>query len=167
MKRFIAVASTVSCMLLAGALVAQPAEGGRGQGPGGRGGMRGGGAARAAQILKDMNVKPEVLTKVEEIAKKSRDEMTKLREDSGMTSATRGSQMDPEKRKVMMEKMTEINKKSMDEINALLSPEEKTKLEEKLKEAPAFGGRRGAGQPGEPAKDEPKKEEPKQEKKTE
>ena len=161
MKRFTAVVSTVSCMLLAGSLVAQPPEGGRGQGPGGPGGGRGmrgaGQAMRAVQVLKDMDLKPEQKTKIEDIAKKMRDDSIKLREESGMTSGTRFNEMDAEKRKAMMEKMVELNKKAVDEINAQLTPEQKTQLETKIKEMPAFG-RRGAAQPGEEKKEEPKQE---------
>ena len=159
MKRFIAVVSAVSCMLLAGALIAQPPEGGRGRG--GRG-MRGGGqAGRVGQVLKDLDLKPEQQTKIDEITKKMREEMDKVRADSGITTGTQMRDMDPEKRRALFEKMSDVSKKSMEEISAVLTPEQKTKFEEKMKEMPAFG-RRGRGQRGQEGQAPPEQKAPEQ-----
>lgn len=95
---------------------------------GGRGGLR--------RIVEQLNLTDTQKPEVEKIIKAQEDAMQALRND---TSATRESRR---------EKMQQIQKEALDKIKALLTDEQKTKLEELMKQMPGPGMRGGNGGPG-------------------
>jgi Spy/CpxP family protein refolding chaperone len=123
-------------------------------GPGARGGMRGGGRGGSAVVraAKALDLTEEQKTKLDAIEKKAMEKMQEIRKESGQTTESMRSAT-PEERRASMEKlrpkMDEANKQVKSEIEGILTPEQKTKLEEKIKEmqsqGPGAGGRGGRG----------------------
>lgn len=94
----------------------------------GRGGLRG--------IVAQLNLTDTQKPEVEKIIKAQEEAMQALRND---TTSTMGSER---------EKMQQIQKDTLDKIKALLTDEQKTKLEELMKQMPGPGMRGGNGAPG-------------------
>ncbi|MBX7247231.1 MAG: hypothetical protein K1X53_17165 [Candidatus Sumerlaeaceae bacterium] len=106
--------------------------GGPGGGRGGR--MGGGGVVRAALGLTDLTA--EQKTKLEGLQKEQADKMKEMRDK--MTAGTPPSEAD-------REKMKNSNKELKEKVEAILTADQKTKLEEALKSQAERRGGPGAG----------------------
>jgi Spy/CpxP family protein refolding chaperone len=146
----IAFACGVAAAQDAPAAAAKPADAAPGA-PGAGMRMRQGGGAGAAmmkiRLAKDLKLSDEAKAKVEAAEKALQDELKPLREESQKLR----EETDPAKREEAMkglrDKRDAIQKKAADAIDAALTPEQKTELEAKVKEAgERFREGRGRGE---------------------
>lgn len=121
-------------------------RGARGERAGGMRRMAGAGIAGAkVAALKQMELTDEQKTKLEAIDKAwsegwraVQDDMRKLRESTGTTGTL-------ESREALAKRLTELNDKINTDVDAMLTPEQKTKLEDHMKSTQNIRTRRMAG----------------------
>lgn len=162
-------AGLVVCLALASGMsaYAQDTPGAAPAGRGGersRGGMMGTGVFRTVEKLSGLT--DEQKTKLKDVEAKTQEKMKAMRSEAP-TTATAAATPD---RAAMREKMMAFQKKTMDDINAILTEPQKKELEEKMKEMRQQYQRHGGeGRPQKDGekKDGEKKEGKKEEKKTE
>ena len=119
-----------------------------------RQGMRPGrnAASRMLREAQKLTLTDDQKTKLEDISKKMGEDMAKLRPhpQAGATSGTVAAPPPAPPSEEPRKAMEEMNKKYTVEIQSVLTPEQKTQIEAKMKEAPTGGGRdRGPRQGGE------------------
>ncbi len=159
------VMSLVACfaVAMAGAAFAQEAPAADAKAPraerrgGGQGMMQGAGQKIGA--AKQLTLTDEQKKKVEELEKKYKDEMTKIREESRKKMQEAGTSATAEQRRAIREelrpKMTEINKTIGDELDAILTAEQKAEIATKMKEMMQQRAGRMGGAPGAPEAPKP------------
>ena len=125
------LAGTISlAALLAGGVLAQPpAQGGNGQGQGRRQGGRRQSPMVAA--LATLNLTADQQARVKTVTDKNQADSRALRQDQSLS---------PQQRR---EKSRELNRKMTDDINAILTPEQQTKLKQEMRTRQAGGALNG------------------------
>jgi Spy/CpxP family protein refolding chaperone len=142
--------SLAMCMAVAAVAAAQNAAPAAAPDARPRMGGRFGGMNSKASLAKQLTgLTDDQKKKIDEIDKKFQDEIKSVRDESQKMRDS-GTSATPEQRQALRDKFMEISKKAGDAVDAVLTAEQKTELENKVKEAAANRGPRGGNRPGAP-----------------